>query len=146
MACYLTWQVKGVISGGRMATGEQQQQSQEGKAASIKNCDDTKLSAFNDLLHKPYFSDCFYYLFWVAFWFVTPAFALTGLIGMAIYDIFHIKGFRKPEDEAAILITGCDSGFGQACAKDLAALGWKVSFQLLMCKVYCLSSDPCPSP
>lgn len=90
----------------------------------------TTLSRLNDFLHRDYISDLAFYGFWLGFWLLMPPVIFFGTLGLALYDLFTIKGYRKPC--GAVLITTCDSGLGNALVLALAEKGWKVC----MCNTY----------
>jgi hypothetical protein len=82
----------------------------------------------NDLLHLPVLEDLAWYVYWFVSVLFAPLLALPGLLGMAAHDLY--SGAFLPEHEEAkgraVLITGCDTGFGHDLALELYAKGWKV--------------------
>lgn len=73
-----------------------------------------------------------YELSWVLFWFYNlllgPAWALGLLTWTTLEGISGKwwRGYNKPQPGQAILITGCDTGFGHEAALRLARQGWTV--------------------
>jgi hypothetical protein len=86
------------------------------------------MNRLNDVLHLPVVEDLAWYVYWGAFTLVTPVLALPSLAGMLVYDVW--QGALVPELEEArgraVLITGCDTGFGHDLALELYRKGWKV--------------------
>ena len=88
------------------------------------------LSRLNNFLHSNiYVYLITYYLYWLGFWLFMPMAGFFTMLGFGLYDLFTVKGFRKPC--GPVLITGTSSGFGLDLTLQLAAQGWKVRVVLM---------------
>ena len=85
------------------------------------------LTALNDLVHRPVWEDLFYTLYWALHCLLGPLYAISllvllardAMVGMLVPQLEDARG-------RAVLITGCDSGFGHELALNLYELGWTV--------------------
>jgi len=86
------------------------------------------LCRINDLLHFPVVEDVVWYFLWAINLLVAPLF-IPLLPLVFLFDVvtghFGVGKSHSPEGKA-VLITGCDSGFGHDTALVLAKKGWKV--------------------
>jgi hypothetical protein len=86
------------------------------------------LQGLNNLLHLPVVYELAWYLYYTSALLLSPLLAPFMLLGL-LYDIITLRlfSFRMLAPAGrAVLVTGCDSGFGLALAKALAGKGWKV--------------------
>mmetsp|Transcript_1580 Transcript_1580/g.2171 ORF Transcript_1580/g.2171 Transcript_1580/m.2171 type:complete len:382 (+) Transcript_1580:170-1315(+) len=88
------------------------------------------LQDFNDILHHEPYSIIAHGLFWTLFLFSVP-FAGVGVIFLTMFRLAsHFTGFSTktiaPRADKAVVITGCDSGFGHAVALQCHSLGYHV--------------------
>lgn len=83
----------------------------------------------NDLVQRPYLEDIFWYCNAFVYALFGSIIGLFSLVSLFLYDCltgyFLTQRFNNPSGRA-ILITGCDSGFGLQAAKSLSAKGWFV--------------------
>jgi hypothetical protein len=91
------------------------------------------LQWLNELLHKEPFSFLFYGLYWfVVLVFLSPCMGVLLVIQTAFKLVRYLLGFdilvdpNEDGKELAVIITGCDSGFGQKLAFALAQKGYVV--------------------
>ncbi len=84
------------------------------------------ISKINDLAHNDVIGEIMIFFFWTAQILLTP-FYLILHVALFIKNLVRIysKTFNKPTGQA-IIITGCDTGFGYDLSLELAKLGWKV--------------------
>jgi len=84
--------------------------------------------AWNDFVHIPVVEDLCWYFFWIAQLLLGPLYAV-GLFGLLICDLcrgaLRPPRFEQPQ-RRAVLITGCDTGFGRELALVLYERGWRV--------------------
>lgn len=86
------------------------------------------VQGLNTLVHMPYIWDISHALFWTQQLLLAPLLVL-GVWALFVYDLvtgtMH-QAVGPPDGRGAVLVTGCDSGFGRTLAVELAKLGWKV--------------------
>jgi 3-hydroxybutyrate dehydrogenase len=86
-----------------------------------------RLNAINDFLHLPIVDDVAWHLYHI----VRLLFCVVGAVALLLSFLVKlctgafITHFEAPEGRA-ILITGCDSGFGHDLALELVEKGWRV--------------------
>ena len=80
----------------------------------------------NALLHHEPFSSIAYQFVWSIFLLVGLPLALFMLPILTFYRIFRLKPSCTPNDNLAVVITGCDSGFGKEFALSAADAGFTV--------------------
>jgi hypothetical protein len=87
------------------------------------------MNAGNDLLHTPVLEELMWYVYWAGLIVLSPLY-LVGLVLLFLYDLYSgfIFDALRFEDAKgrAVLITGCDTGFGHDLALTLYEKGWKV--------------------
>lgn len=86
-----------------------------------------RLNVFNDFLHLPIVDDLMWHLYHIFRLLLCP----LGAVGLLLSFLIKlctgafITRFEAPEGRA-ILVTGCDSGFGLEFSLSLVKKGWKV--------------------
>lgn len=129
--CFLTWCIWGLLccAGGR---GISRQSSfllvnKSIMAAGDLSLQQKLLNFGNDLLHLPFIEWLAFYVVWGFHLAAGPAY-LVAFIAVAIWDVISghmVWKYDKPEGRA-VLVTGCDRGFGHDLVLALAEKGWKV--------------------
>jgi len=88
------------------------------------------LHIVNDSVHQKPFSIIAHGAFWTAVMFAYPFVAMGVLLISAVRLVIYYAGFEKNIDASqnslAVVITGCDSGFGRAAALNCHAKGYHV--------------------
>jgi hypothetical protein len=90
------------------------------------------LQWLNELLHQEPFSSLFYGMYWcIVLLFLSPLAGLALLIWTAAKIVLHFLGFvdksvNRTDKQLGVVITGCDSGFGNDLAFALADKGFVV--------------------
>jgi len=91
------------------------------------------LQRLNEILHQEPFSFLFYGLYWfIVLVFLSPLAGFSIVIQTALRFALHLLGFESIVDpreggkDLGVVITGCDSGFGQQLAFALADKGYVV--------------------
>ena len=92
-----------------------------------------KIHKLNDVLHQHPYDYLANGLFWyLLLLFSFPLFAM-GTIGSALYNVVHYYLLRKeilpknfPNKELAVVVTGCDTGFGKELVYSLVSRGFVV--------------------
>lgn len=86
-----------------------------------------RLNVFNDFLHLPIVDDLIWHLYHIIRLLLCPLGAIGVLLSFLIKlcSGAFITRFEAPEGRA-ILVTGCDSGFGCDFSLSLVKKGWKV--------------------
>jgi hypothetical protein len=80
--------------------------------------------------------EVWWYMYYTGLLLISPLLVPLMLLGF-IYDLVTLRlfSFRMTDPEGrAVLVTGCDSGFGLQVAQSLASKGWKV--RAPWCAVY----------
>lgn len=86
------------------------------------------LKKINAITELPFVYEVTWILFWMYLGFTGPYWAVMLFCWWVIEGLTGKwwPRYNKPQPGEAILITGCDSGFGQASALRLAGAGWIV--------------------
>ena len=92
------------------------------------------LQWLNELLHQEPFSFLFYGVYWfIVLFFLSPLAGLALLLLTAAKFVLHVLGFlnenknvNRTDRQLGVVITGCDSGFGNDLAFALADKGFVV--------------------
>ena len=83
--------------------------------------------SLNNFLHRPIISDVAWHLYWIGRMLISPLAAVVLLLNLLIKLCTggFITRYEAPQGRA-VLITGCDTGFGHMLALELVRRGWKV--------------------
>lgn len=85
------------------------------------------LNGLNNLLHVPVLEDFAWHLFWFYHLCLGPVYAALSFLGFLFNLLTGAFFFHAEEPKGrAVLITGCDTGFGHNLALELVKKGWKV--------------------
>jgi hypothetical protein len=104
---------------------------------------DTAVQRCNALIHQEPWSFLSHFLFWILFWTIATPVVFIMLTIQLMINLFHHFVSKKgvmlhprasPNVELAVVVTGCDSGFG----KDLA---WEVAREGFVVFAGCLKDD-----
>lgn len=90
------------------------------------------IQSFNEAIHQPPYALLANGVFWVFFFmFVAPLVGGAYVVVTAVRLVLHFAGWSSEristdDDELAVVITGCDTGFGKDLAFQLATNGFQV--------------------
>lgn len=97
---------------------------------------------YNDITHRPYIYELTHAIEWTVNLALAPL-LIVGLWVKLFCELFTTAGWfpEDPKGRGAILVTGCDTGFGRRLVVDLAARGWKVSHTLAGPQRSCMGGE-----